>query len=189
MSTQADETTQAGDAISILTDDHRRVEMLFGQLEARNGDARELVQQVIKELSVHSEAEEQVVYPALRERVPRGDVEAAFSVDEHQTARETMVKLDEMSPGDVRFPTLVTKLIQEVRGHVHDEETRRFAQLRQAMSQDELVELGRTVVALKKTVPTRPHPNAPHDGGVAQTVLGAATSVVDKVRDAVEARD
>lgn len=58
--------------IEELTADHREVEEIFGRIQAvagRDQELRDLVDQVTIELVRHSVAEEQYLYPAVREHV------------------------------------------------------------------------------------------------------------------------
>ncbi len=75
------------DAIALLRQDHREVERLFKQFEKAGPRAhktrRDLVDKVIKELSVHAAIEEQVFYPAIREAVSETEDTVLESLEEH----------------------------------------------------------------------------------------------------------
>lgn len=66
---------QQRDVVEVLMHDHREVEGMFTQLESTtNADQRaDLVEQVTIELVRHSVAEEQWLYPAVRDTLPDGD--------------------------------------------------------------------------------------------------------------------
>jgi len=175
---------ESTDAVQLLIQDHREVEQLFIQIEAAGGTGpEEAVQQVIRELSVHAAIEEQVLYPAVRSKVPGGEELADHAIDEHQEAKELLATLDggEGEAAD-RAPVLA-RLMQEVRSHVEEEEGDLFPKLRAAVGPEELREMGEAMAQAKKMAPTRPHPQAPSTppGNV---VAGAAAAVVDKARDA-----
>jgi hemerythrin superfamily protein len=53
--------------VTLITEDHRKLEAVFKQLESEPDDVRRLLQQVAELLIQHSKAEQQVVYPALSE--------------------------------------------------------------------------------------------------------------------------
>ena len=92
------------DVISILEQDHREVEQMFGQLEALAGDSsedanarrKELVEQVTIELVRHSVAEEVLVYPAVTEKI--SEDEARHAREEHAEAEETLAALEKLDP-------------------------------------------------------------------------------------------
>ena len=179
------QTEMTPDAVELLTDDHRRVEGLFAQLEGPGGPgpSAPLVQELVRELSVHAAIEEQVLYPALRKELPEGDEMAEHAIDEHQQVKELLARLDGMEPNDPQVAGLVSEISSNVREHVQEEESDVFPRLRQALAADQLRQMGEALEKAKKMAPTRPHPNAPSTppGNV---VAGAAAAVVDKARDA-----
>lgn len=186
--TTSNEASRRLDAITLLTNDHRSVDLLFTQLEASPpGDHRgQTIQQVIRELSVHAVIEEQVLYPALRDEVPGGEGLADHAIDEHQEVKEALARLEQLDPADAETETTLQQLISNVRQHVGEEEGPGglLERLRATVSQERLEEMGEQLEAAKKLAPTHPHPNAPSTppGNV---VAGAAAAVVDKARDAL----
>lgn len=179
------------DVIEVLIHDHREVEEMFGTLEnAGIGDARNikaLVDQVIIELSRHSVAEEEHLYPAVRRRVPNGDALADQEIREHAEAEVLMKALDGMEPNDPDFGPKLAELMAAIRAHIAEEEGQLFPALVAHSTRSELDELGVKVVAAKKTAPTRPHPSAP-DTPPMDKLVAPALGLVDKVRDALAHR-
>src|SRR5918993_331571 len=78
--------THHQDAISLLTEDHRTVEQLFADYERglQGPEAkRQVVDQLIRELSVHAAIEEAYFYPEVRKpwaRVARWSMRACTSI-------------------------------------------------------------------------------------------------------------
>ena len=175
-------------AVHLLLQDHREVEQLFSRIEAAGGAGPdEAVQEVVRELSVHAVIEEQVLYPAIREKVPGGDQLADHAIEEHQAAKELLAQIDgtDGSDGDaIERRSLLARLMREVRSHVEEEEADLFPKLQAAFGPQEQQEMGQGMAEAKKMAPTRPHPNAPSTppGNV---VAGAAAAVVDRARDAL----
>ena len=62
-----------------------------------------------------------------------------------------------------------------------------FAHIRDAMSNEELIELGGKVESVKKIAPTRPHPMTPNEPGIRKAAT-PIVSLVDRMRDAVSGR-
>ena len=62
-----------------------------------------------------------------------------------------------------------------------------FPHMREVFSQEELVELGARVEAVKKIAPTRPHPSVP-DEPPGDKLLGPVAGLLDRMRDAVSKR-
>src|SRR3712207_3107682 len=114
----------AQDAITLLTEDHRKVESLFARYESSRDpqEQTEIVHEVIHELAIHGEIEELIFYPALRNALPDGDGLADEAVHEHVEIKETLNELDKMTAGDEGFDTKMRELMAEVRHHVEDEE-------------------------------------------------------------------
>jgi len=180
------DTSTQPDAIELLTNDHAEVEQMFRQIESLpEGDARnELVAGVVRELSVHAVIEEQVLYPAMRERLPDGDSLVEEAIEEHQRAKEALAAIERADTPAERDPLLV-RLMGDVRHHVEEEETELFPKLRAAFGSEEIREMGSKLASAKKMAPTHPHPNAPNTppGNV---VGGVAAAVMDKARDALK---
>jgi len=181
------------DVIEVLTHDHREVEQMFAELEAMRGATgaaqrarrKDLVDQVTIELVRHSVAEEAEVYPRVAEKVSGAEVERAKS--EHAEAEETLKRLERLQPDDPSFAGELTTLMEEIRQHVAEEEGEMFPHMRRVFTDDELVELGGKVEAVKKIAPTRPHPSAP-DEPPGDKLLGPVTGLLDRLRDAVGER-
>jgi hemerythrin-like domain-containing protein len=173
------------DAIELLTTDHAEVEQRFRQIEsAPEGESRSrLVEDVVRELSVHAAIEEQILYPAMRKALPDGDTLVQEAIEEHQQVKETLSAIEKAGDSAERDPLLV-RLIGNVRHHVDEEESELFPKLRASIGTAHLKEMGGKLAAAKKMAPTHPHPNAPNTppGNI---VGGAAAAVIDKVRDAL----
>jgi acetyl esterase len=143
------------DVAQIIAQDHRTVEQLFSQRESGEGNRRRLVDQAIGELTAHAEAEEQIVYPAIRDMVPGGAAMAKHAIDEHKEMKQQIAKLEQGEPGDLEFENALTALIDSVRDHVPEEENEVLPALRQVIGQDKMEELGRIFEEVKGTVATR----------------------------------
>lgn len=183
-------TKTRNDVVSVLIDDHRAVERVFGELESHQGSAehrRELADHVIAELVRHSVAEEQYLYPTARKVLTNGDELADHELSEHAEAERTMKDLDGMDSTDPRFDELLGTLMSAIRHHVEDEESDLFPRLREACDENQLLDLGEKIVRAKEVAPTRPHPSAP-DKPPMNKILGPGTGLVDKMRDALSGR-
>ncbi len=174
------------DAVDVIVSDHRHVEALFSRVETGPTLDQAVLDELIRELSIHAAIEEQVLYPAIRKQLPDGDALAEHALDEHQQVKETLADIDGMDPSADGFDDRVTELATAVKTHVKEEEGEIFPQLRKAVTRKELVAMGEAMEKAKKGAPTRPHPKAPATppGNI---VAGAAAGVVDRARDA--ARD
>ncbi|MDH2429634.1 hemerythrin domain-containing protein [Sphaerisporangium sp. TRM90804] len=181
-----------GDVITVLTTDHREIEVMLAELERLRGTderdrRKDLTEQVIIELVRHSVAEEAYLYPAARKLIPGGDLLADRDIAEHAEAERLMKELERTDVGDPAFDPLLDRFTATVREHVREEESRLFPQLVQYADVEELVSLGRKIQTMKKVAPTRPHPSAPVTPPV-NKLLAPGTGLVDRIRDAVTGR-
>jgi hemerythrin superfamily protein len=178
------------DAITLLKDDHRTVEELFKKFEGLGPRAikgrREIVDRIIRELSIHATIEEVIFYPAIRqeaETTDKTDDMVLESLEEHHVLKWTLKELEGMDPAHERFDAKVTVLMESVRHHVKEEEKDLFPEVRKMFGRARLVELGDAMAELKKTAPTRPHPRQP-DEPPGNLVTGAAAAIADRTLEA-----
>jgi hemerythrin superfamily protein len=179
------------DAISLILQDHREVDSLFSRYESLTGDGdqkRDIVREIVRELSVHAAIEEQFLYPTMRNNLPDGSELVEEALEEHKEAKETLDALEKMTPGESGYDDRVRSLIRDVRHHVQEEEGELLPKLRDAVSQERLDQLGEAMESGKRLAPTRPHPSAPSTPP-GNTVAGPAAAVVDRVRDRLREGD
>jgi hemerythrin superfamily protein len=183
-------------AIQLLKQDHRTVEKLFAEFErleekdASPKQLRRVVDQIIRELSIHAVIEETIFYPVVRITAETVDAEEAEdlvleSLEEHHIVKWTLSELEKMSPEDERFCAKVDVLMESVRHHVKEEERELFPQVRKLLAREELEAMGDMMERAKKMAPTRPHPRAP-DQPPGNLVAGAVSSVLDRGMDAMK---
>jgi hemerythrin-like domain-containing protein len=177
------------DVIELLEHDHREVEQMFAEFDraTSKGEKEALRDRIIIELVRHSEAEEQAVYPLIRTQIDNGDQIIEHEIDEHSKAERIMKELDTMSADDPQFGVLMQQLMAAIKEHVAEEENDVFPQFRTTVSPEELQKLGTTVEALKKIVPTHPHPMSP-DHPPFNALLGPGAGLVDRLRDMLTGR-
>ncbi|MGW3495948.1 hemerythrin domain-containing protein [Streptomyces sp. NPDC001020] len=177
------------DAIELLKHDHRMVEQLFRDYHSAASDhqRRAVVETLIRELSKHAALEELMFYPLARKVLPNSGQEIDEHLAEHKEVKKTLLELDRLSTGDDRTDELMGQLHREIEEHMREEEGELMPKLRDAVSQDELDQLGRFIALAKQSAPTRPHPNAP-DKPPALTLVGPAAAAYDRFRDRLQRR-
>ncbi|MFF4178690.1 hemerythrin domain-containing protein [Streptomyces sp. NPDC001750] len=179
-----------GDVIEELTADHREMDDLFDRIEALppgSPERRRLLDQLTIEMVRHSVAEEQHLYPAVREHIPRGDALADKEAADHGRVEQLLKDLEGMDADEPEFVHLFAKLRTEVRAHVQDEEDNLFAQLRAACGPELLDLLGQEARLSKESAPTRPHPG-PRSSPLASKILSPGLGLVDRARDLITGR-
>ena len=176
------------DALTLLKSDHKTVEALFKRFEKAGDDAvkekKQIVAEIVKELSIHAAIEEQVFYPAVRKGLKSAEDDVLEAMEEHHIVKWLLSELDGMSPKAERFEAKVTVLMENVRHHVKDEEEELFPKVQKKLGKVVLETLGRALLAAKKVAPTRPHPRAP-DTPPGNVVAGIPAAMLDKAKDYV----
>ena len=175
------------DAITLLKNDHKTVEDLFKRFEKLGPRARkgkqDVVERIIRELSIHAAIEETVLYPAIREALDDKKITDVVleSLEEHHIVKWTLSELEKMPSDHERFDAKVTVLMESVRHHVEEEEKELFPKVAKAVGKERLKELGEALAAAKKVVPTRPHPRMPDEPP--GNLVGPVAGVLDKARE------
>jgi hemerythrin superfamily protein len=111
------------DAQSLLKADHRKVEQIFAQYEQNEDEEqkRKLARQVCLELIVHTKLEEELFYPACREKQVDSDMLDEAQV-EHDGAKLLIADLLQGEPGDEFYDAKVKTLSEYIKHHVSEEE-------------------------------------------------------------------
>ncbi len=146
-------------AIDLLTQDHRTVDKMFKEFQSSKQAAkkRELVDQIIKELSVHAAAEEKELYPVMRKAFPDSDP-VDHAEHEHAEAKAILSVLSWLEPEHESFDPMVQQIIDDVRHHVKEEEGNLLPKLKETLNEKELNDLGDRLEKAKSEAPTRPSP-------------------------------
>ncbi|RST30897.1 hemerythrin domain-containing protein [Sphingomonas ginkgonis] len=112
----------AQDAVTLLKDDHRKVEDLFKEYQDAKGDGRKekLARQICLELIVHTKLEEEIFYPACEGKVEEADLKEAFV--EHDAAKLMIAEIEKGEPSDDFYDAKVKVLQEEIEHHVKEEE-------------------------------------------------------------------
>jgi hemerythrin superfamily protein len=177
--------TKAKDAVEFLIDQHNQVKALFEQIT--NGlptERRQPFEAVVRALAVHETAEEEVVWPVVRQRVPNGDTLAKRRMAEEDQAKKALSGLEKVDPASTDFGPLFARVRDIVLEHATHEEREVFPLLREHQTPDMLDAMRKAIIAAEATAPTHPHANAP-ESAVGNMVMGPFVAVADRVRDAL----
>jgi hypothetical protein len=136
------------DALSLLKADHDKVRKMFREFEKLEDteEKAQLVRQACIELKVHTQIENEIVYPALREAIEDEDLMNEALV-EHEAAEELISQLEEMQPDDEMYDAKFTVLGEYVNHHIAEEQKEMFPKARKAKI--DLAELGEQVARRK----------------------------------------
>jgi hemerythrin superfamily protein len=120
------------DAIALLKQDHRSVEALFDEFEdADESEQSELATRICQMLTVHTQIEEELLYPQAKDAFGEEDDEMVYEAEiEHGSAKELIAKIEGTTPEDPHFKPLVIVLKEYVKHHVKEEEKELFPSLK-----------------------------------------------------------
>lgn len=116
----------------IIRMDHAKVNTLFAQINGTDDPQKiqEYFGQMYKDLMVHSEAEEQVVYPAVRAYYN----ETQELYDEQAELKQKLNQVKGISPSASNFKDQVKEVMNLVMEHVNQEENDMFPKIRDNFS-------------------------------------------------------
>jgi hypothetical protein len=128
-------TPAAQDAIALLKADHRQVEEWFEQFESTRSDDKKksLATSICQALTVHTQIEEEIFYPAFLEATEEEDIHHEAEV-EHDGAKKLIAQIEASGPDDEYYDAKVKVLSEMIKHHVKEEEQRdgMFAKARQS---------------------------------------------------------
>ncbi len=152
------EMEKTQDAIALLKDDHRLVEQLFANYEKEDDRQKKarIARQICAALIVHTIIEEDIFYPACREKIDDESIMDEAQV-EHDGAKLLIKELLAGSPDDAFYDAKVKVLSEEIKHHVREEEKRDgiFAKAKEAGL--DLNALGQKLLARKQQLEAEPN--------------------------------
>ena len=110
-------------AVSILKEDHDRVQELLDQFEKAKSRSAilKIVRAALTELKVHAAIEEELFYPAVRKSLGKDIMNEAD--EEHHVAKLLIAELDVMDGSESHFDAKFHVLSENVRHHIKEEES------------------------------------------------------------------
>lgn len=121
-----------------VTDDPQKLQEYFGQL--------------YKDLTAHSEAEEQVVYPKVRSFYGDSDTQELY--DEQAEMKRMLDEIKAMDPASNKdqFKSKIRQLMDAVGDHIRQEESTMFAAIRNNLSSDQSEQLATEFKSAKSQI-------------------------------------
>ena len=141
------------DAITLLENDHRRLEDLLKQgeqtTEAAVKGRRALLQTITAELGVHELIEEKLLYPSLKKYPEARDI-VLEGLEEHHVADLILKELHEASVDNEQWGAKFKVFMENIEHHIEEEEGPMFRTARGVMSPDDLEALGAQMAKKKR---------------------------------------
>lgn len=129
-------TAKPQDAVALLKADHDEVHGWFEDYEKlgdnANGAKAKLVAQICKALTVHTQIEEEIFYPAVFKASDDLEDMVEEAVVEHASAKDLIAQLQDMDPEDDLYDAKVKVLGELIDHHVEEEEEEMFPKARKA---------------------------------------------------------
>jgi hemerythrin superfamily protein len=150
---------RAMDITRILKKDHRMVSGMIMTLEMTpwtNSKVRSgLFEQIRYQLTVHAQAEEEVLYPVLKNLLAGEDSKISDAYREHQIIKDTLSDMRSIDPTTGPFDAKLAELRRNIEHHVDEEEGEIFQYMKDRLSAEQLQELGHRFHDRKKLLKTK----------------------------------
>ncbi|MER7769467.1 hemerythrin domain-containing protein [Kitasatospora sp. NPDC096140] len=154
------------DLLEQLVADHRSMLVHFSELSGiPSGDRqrKRLAALVTDQLVRHTRAEEEHLYPLVRDRLPDGPAVVERELADHRGVEALLVELRRTHVTSPTFDRLVARLTEEVTRHAGDEEARLFPAVRAVTTEAELHELAALARETKASSTGRPRYQRPSE--------------------------
>ena len=149
------------DALTLVRQDHRKVEGLLERCEQLGDDDEEravLLGQLQAALRHHVDQEESILYTIYRERARRAGVDLGNldrALEQHRLIDRLARELTADEPGDDTLAARLTVLTKQVRTHLDDETSVLLTAVEDLLDDDTLLELGRRMEQRDRVIDAR----------------------------------
>ena len=141
------------DAMTLLREDHRKVKKLLAKIESTTERGvktrQDLFTKVKQELVVHEAIEEEIFYPALKQH-PKTQEIAMEAYEEHHVVDTVMAEIEGVAYDDETWGAKFKVMKENLEHHIEEEEGEMFKQAKQVFDEDELAQLGESMIARKE---------------------------------------
>lgn len=175
------------DVVTFLKEQHDQIRTAFDQVANSTGKERQSAFFALRRLlAVHETAEEEIVHPAARGKVPAGESVVEARLHEEQEAKRVLAELEKLDVDTVEFETKCAELARSVTAHAEAEERYEFEPLGERLDQPRLERMRKAVTFAESVAPTRPHAGV--ESATANLLIGPFASMLDRARDAISGK-
>jgi hemerythrin superfamily protein len=175
-------TTNGTDIVAMIRQQHTMIRQLFdGVQQAAPSEREEAFLPLGRLLAVHETAEEEIVYPSLRDTA--SDVVEARKAEEDE-AKKAIADLEKTDPASDEFATKLAAIRQAVEAHAEQEEATVLPLLAAQEDPERREKMASAFATAEKMAPTHAHAGAP-ESAAGNMLVGPFVAMVDKVRDAI----
>ncbi len=145
-------------AIDLLKADHEKVKAILTQLSESTDRAvkkrTDLLAKLEVEISIHTQLEEQILYPAFKATGGKDETEMYYEAKEEHRTVDSLV-LPDLKATDPTTPEFAgrVKVVKELlEHHIEEEETEMFPKAKKLLGKAKLDQLGEQMLELKATL-------------------------------------
>jgi iron-sulfur cluster repair protein YtfE (RIC family) len=142
-------------AFQLLKEDHQKVDGIFKQLEPTTENAIKTRQQLFaklkQELDIHTQIEEQIFYPAIKQATETREI-TLEGFEEHHVVKMLLDELEGMDVGTEQWAAKLKVLQENVEHHVEEEEEEMFQKARLVLTEEQIEDLGAQMKEMKTTL-------------------------------------
>jgi hemerythrin-like domain-containing protein len=145
-------------AIDLLIADHEKVKDILGQLSESTDRAikkrTELLDKLEMEITIHTQLEEEILYPAFKAAGGKEQEEMYYEAkEEHRTVDSLVLPdLKTTDPSKPEFAGRVKVVKELLEHHIEEEESEMFPQAKKLLGKARLDELGEQMLAMKASL-------------------------------------
>lgn len=145
-------------AIDLLKADHEKVKSILAQLSSSTDRAvkkrTELLEKLELEITIHTQLEEDILYPAFKEAGGKEQDEMYYEAkEEHRTVDSLVLPdLKQTDPSTPEFAGRVKVVKELLEHHIEEEETEMFPQAKKLLGKAKLEDLGEQMLAMKASL-------------------------------------
>ena len=137
------------EAIAMLRADHKVVSALFEEYESARSTSRKksIVAKICTELGVHSQVEEEIFYPAVKQALKDKELVPEATV-EHASVKDLIAQVKDVEPDGEMFDAKIKVMGEFVKHHVKEEQNEMFPRAKKTKL--DMVALGAQMAARKQ---------------------------------------
>ena len=145
-------------AIDLLKADHDKVKGILSQLSESTDRALkkrvDLLDKLEMEITIHTQLEEQILYPAFKEAGGKEEDEMYYEAkEEHRTVDSLVLPdLKNTDPSTPEFAGRVKVVKELLEHHIEEEETEMFPKAKKLLGKAKLDELGEQMEVMKASL-------------------------------------
>ncbi|WP_085708309.1 MULTISPECIES: hemerythrin domain-containing protein [unclassified Pseudomonas] len=145
-------------AIDLLKADHEKVKGILSQLSESTDRALkkrvDLLDKLEMEITIHTQLEEQILYPAFKEAGGKEQDEMYYEAKEEHRTVDSLVLPDLKStdPSTPEFAGRVKVVKELLEHHIEEEETEMFPMAKKLLGKAKLDELGQQMEVMKTSL-------------------------------------